>query len=70
MVKLKDIFCDSFCASGYYTLTGKFVKTPKESAIFEHVLLDGHKANFHNFSILLKENKNKITIERIFVEIT
>ena len=36
-------------------LTGKFVKTPKKSAIFYHILLDVHKANFDNFSVLLKE---------------
>ena len=32
--------------------TGIFVKTPKKSAIFDHVLLDGHKANFDSFSRL------------------
>ena len=37
-------------------LTGKFVKTPKKLAIFDHVLLDGHKSSFDNFSMLLKEN--------------
>ena len=41
---------------GITPLTGKFVKTPKKSAIFDHMLLDGHKASFDNFSILLKEN--------------
>ena len=39
-----------------YSLTGKFVKTPKESAIIDHMLLDGHKASFNNFPILLKES--------------
>ena len=37
-------------------LIGKFVKTPTKSAIFEYMLLDGHKASFDNFPILLKEN--------------
>ena len=37
-------------------LTGKFVKTPKKSAIFDHMLLDGHKASFDNFLILLRES--------------
>ena len=37
-------------------LTGKFAKTPKKSANFDHILLDGHKASFDNFSILLKES--------------
>ena len=37
-------------------LTGKFVKTPKKSAVFDHMLLDGHKASFDNFLIVLKEN--------------
>ena len=37
------------------TVTGKFVKTPKKSAIFD-MLLDDHKASFDNFSILLKES--------------
>ena len=41
---------------GIAPLTGKFVKTPKKSAIFDHMLLDGHKASFENFSILLKES--------------
>ena len=38
---------------GITALTGKFVKTPKKSAIFDHMLLDGHKASFDNCSILL-----------------
>ena len=41
---------------GITPLTGKFVKTPKKSAIFDHMLLDGHKASFDNFLILLKES--------------
>ena len=41
---------------GITPLTGKFVKTPKKSAIFGHMLFDGHKASFDNFSILLKES--------------
>ena len=40
---------------GITPLTGKFVKTPKKSAI-DHALLEGHKASFDNFSILLKES--------------
>ena len=36
--------------------TGKFVKQPKKSAIFDHILLDGHKASFDNFSIFLTES--------------
>ena len=36
-------------------LTDKFVKTPKKSAIFDHMLLDDHKVSFDNFLILLKE---------------
>ena len=37
-------------------LTGKFVKTFNKSAILDHMLLDGHKTSFDNFSILLKES--------------
>ena len=37
-------------------LTGEFLKTSKKSSIFDHMLLDGHKASFDNFSILLKES--------------
>ena len=37
-------------------MIGKFVKTPKKSTIFDHMLLDIHKASFDNFSILLKES--------------
>ena len=33
-------------------LTGKFVRTPKKFAIFDH-MLDDYKASFDNFSILL-----------------
>ena len=39
-------------------LTGKRVKNPKKSAIFDHILLKGHDASFENFAILLKENNN------------
>ena len=41
---------------GITPLTSKFVKRPKKSAIFDHMLLDGNKASFEYFSILLKEN--------------
>ena len=41
---------------GITPLTGKFVKTPKKSAIFDHMLVDGHKACFDNFLTLLKES--------------
>ena len=41
---------------GIKPLTVKFVKTPKKSAIFDHMLLDGHEASFDNFPILSKES--------------
>ena len=41
---------------GITPLSDKFCKTPKKSAIFHHMLLDGHNASFDNFSILLKES--------------
>ena len=37
-------------------LNGKFVKTPRKSSIFDHMLLDGHKVSFDNFLTLLKES--------------
>ena len=37
-------------------LTGKRVKNPKKSAIFDHILLKGHDDSFEDFAILLKEN--------------
>ena len=43
-------------------LTDKFVKTLNKSAIFDHVLLDGHKPSFEYFSILLKE-KNAFKLQ-------
>ena len=56
---------------GITPLTGKFVKTLKKSAIFDHMLLDGHKGNFDNFSILLKRKQCiSITVEGIFVNLT
>ena len=39
---------------GIPILFSKFVKTPKKSAIFDHIL--GDKTNFGNFLILIKEN--------------
>ena len=41
---------------GFTPLTGKFVKTLKKSVIFYHMLLDGLKASFDNFSIHWKES--------------
>ena len=43
---------------GITHLTGKFVKTPKKSAIFDHMLLDGLKVSEYPF----KENKNTLKI--------
>ena len=40
---------------GISPLTGKFVKMPKKSGISD-MLLDGHKASFDNFLLLLEEN--------------
>ena len=49
---------------GITPLTGKFVKTRKKSVIFYHMLSDGHKASFDNFSILSKEsNPFKLQLE-------
>ena len=42
-------------------LTGKQVRNPKKSTIFEHILLKGHDTSFEYFVILLKEN-NKIEL--------
>ena len=39
-------------------LTGKFVKKSKKSAIFDHILLDGHEASFGNFSVLFKKSNS------------
>ena len=36
-------------------LNGKFVQIQKKSALFDHMILDGHKASF-DISLLLKEN--------------
>ena len=41
---------------GITHLTGNFAETAKKSAIFDHILWDVYKANFDNFSILLKES--------------
>ena len=38
------------------SLAGKQVRNPKKSAIFDHILLNGHDASFEDFTILLKEN--------------
>ena len=39
---------------GITPLTGKFIKRPSKSTIFD-MLLDSHKSSFDNFSILIKE---------------
>ena len=36
--------------------TRKWLKNSKKSAIFDHILLEGHDVSFENFTILLKEN--------------
>ena len=36
-------------------MTGKFDKIPNKFSLFDHMLLDGHKVSFDNFSIVLKE---------------
>ena len=41
---------------GMTPLTGKLVRNPKKSAIFDHILLNGHDASFEDFTILLKES--------------
>ena len=41
---------------GITHLTGKFVKTTRKSAIFDHMWWDSHKASFDTFSALLKES--------------
>ena len=55
---------------GITPLTGKFVKTPKKFAIFDHLFLDGHKASFDNFLIPFKESnalqlKESLLISRV-----
>ena len=41
---------------GIIPLSRKFVQKLKKSAIFDHMFLDGHKANFDNFMKLFKES--------------
>ena len=45
---------------GMTPLIRKWVKNPKKTAIFDHILLKGHDASFEDFTILLKENKFKL----------
>ena len=53
---------------GITSLTGKFLKAHKKFAIFDHMLLDGHKASLHSFSILLKEsNQFKLQLKESFL---
>ena len=44
-------------------LTGKQVKNPKKSAIWDHILVKGHDASFEGFTILLKEIKFKLHLK-------
>ena len=56
MVKLKQFFVRVSEHMVAPPMTVKFVKTPKKSAIFYHMLLNGHKESADNFLILLKED--------------
>ena len=40
---------------GITPLTGKKVKSPKESATFDHIFRTGHNASFNDFETLVKE---------------
>ena len=40
---------------GITPLTGKKVKSPKESAVFDHTFHMGHNASFDDFKTLVKE---------------
>ena len=37
------------------TLTGKKVKSPKESSVFEDIVHTGHNASFDDFETLVEE---------------
>ena len=45
---------------GITSLTGKFIKSPKKPAGFDHMFLDSHKVSFDNFLISLKESNSFI----------
>ena len=45
---------------GTTPLTDKFVKTPKKSAAFDHMLIESLSAKFDNLSIISKEKKNRV----------
>ena len=40
---------------GIMPLTGKKVKSPKERAVFDHIVHTGHNASLDNFETLVKE---------------
>ena len=40
---------------GITPLTGKKVKSPKESAVFDHIVHTGHDASFDDFVTLVKD---------------
>ena len=42
-------------------MTQKRVKNPKQSAIMDHILLEGHNATYDDFSILIPE-KNQFKL--------
>ena len=41
---------------GITPLTQKRVKNPTNSAIMDHILLEGHNATYNDFSILISKN--------------
>ena len=56
MVKPKKHFRVRICEHLRITpLTGKKVKSPKASAVFDHIVHTGHNASFDDFETLVKE---------------
>ena len=47
---------------GITPLTGKKVKSPKESAVFDHIVHTGHNATFDNFETLVKECDSSLIV--------
>ena len=52
----RHVFVKASVDLGITHLAGKFAKRSKNLIFFYHMLFDGHKASFDNYSILSKES--------------
>ena len=48
-------------------LTEKKIKTPKEKAVFDHVVNTGHNASFDDFETLAKKREFRLLLKKLLL---